>query len=89
VRVDQWLWQRFIGNRDATLLAELCDQLSVAAVDTQWYLQPDVADCSDVWQSGLELLIRAGKAEDDSADPNHQCGEPIANGRWKIMSHAK
>ena len=49
-RVDHLVRDRVERERDAPLLAELRDQLAVAAVDAQRHLQPDVLDGRDIGQ---------------------------------------
>ena len=48
--VDDLFWNGLVRQRNATLLAELGDQLAVTRVHAQRHLQLDIADRRDVRQ---------------------------------------
>ena len=64
-RVDHLVRDRVERERDAPLLAELRDQLAVAAVHAQRHLQPNVLDGRDVGQRrAADTDRRPSSAED-------------------------
>ena len=72
-RVYDVLRQILIGNRNASTLADLADQVAIAAEDAQRHLQRNVANGLRGRQARLHIIIGADNAGDgrDSADrPN-------------------
>ncbi len=53
------------GHRHAPLLAELREQLAVAAVNAQRHLQAHVAEHGDVRQRGLQVVVGREEGQAD------------------------
>ncbi len=62
--VDDVLGHLVIGHQDAATLAELCDQMTVAAEDAKRNLQRDVANRLGSGKRGSNVVISANNAGD-------------------------
>jgi hypothetical protein len=85
--VDHLIRNRIERERDPPLLAELGDELAVAAVDAQRHAQPDVLDGRDVRQRRMQILITAEQRQHDRAERADTEREQDTGRRREVTSH--